>query len=71
MWLLVVMSCIAGDPVPQCGSGVSSTYYTLREDCTDAAVVYHDRLRLIAEADGEDILFVDTRCVSMDLWAGT
>ena len=70
MWLLVVASCIVGDLGPECGSGISPTYYTAPEDCADAAIVYHDRVRLIAEANGEDILLVDTRCVRMDQRAG-
>ena len=70
MWLLVIASCIAGDLSPECGSGISPTYYIAQKDCADAAVVYHDWLRLIAEADGEDILIIDTRCVRMDEEAG-
>jgi hypothetical protein len=70
MWLLVVASCIAGDPGPQCGSGISPTYYTAQEDCADAAVVYHDTLRMIAQANGDEVLVLDTRCVRIDLGGG-
>ena len=70
MWLLVVASCIAGNLGPECGSGISPTYYTAQEDCADAAIVYHDRLRLIAEAEGHEVLLLDTRCVRMDQETG-
>ena len=71
MWLLVIASCIAGDPGPQCGSGISPTYYTAQEDCADAAVVYHDMLRMIARANGDDVLVLDTRCVRIDRGIGS
>ena len=71
MWLLVVASCIAGDPGPECGSGISLTYYTAQEDCSDAAVVYHDRLRFIAEVEGHEVLVLDSRCVRIVVEAGT
>lgn len=70
MWLLVVASCIAGDPAPQCGSGIARTYYAVQADCTDAAVVYHDRLRLIAEAEGHEVILLDSRCVRIAVEAG-
>lgn len=71
MWLLVVASCIAGSTGPECGSGISPTYYTAQEDCAHAAVAYHDRLRLIAEAEGQEVLLLDSRCVRLVVEAGT
>jgi len=70
MWLLVVASCIAGDPGPQCGSAISPAYYTAQEDCADAAVNYHDLLRRIAAANGQVVLVLDTRCLRIDRGAG-
>lgn len=63
MWLLVVASCIAGDPGPYCGSGISPVHYPDFGACEDAAVRYHDHLRATAEEAGLTVLLLDTRCL--------
>jgi hypothetical protein len=63
MWLLVVATCIAGDPAPSCASLIVGAYFPLFGDCEDAAVIVHDRLRAAADADGATILLLDTRCL--------
>ena len=67
MWLLVVVSCIAGEAGPQCGSGISSVYYPGFEACEDAAVRSHDRMRAHAEAEGLTVLLLDTRCIAFPM----
>ena len=63
MWLLVVASCVAGDPAPECGGGTSPVFYPAFEACEDAAVHYHDQMRSIAEEAGITVLLLDTRCL--------
>lgn len=63
MWLLIVASCLAADPGPDCGAGVSPIHYTSFGDCEAAAVRYHDHMRAFAEEDGQTVLLLETRCL--------
>ena len=65
MWLLIVASCIAGDPGPGCGSRVHPVGHQTLEACADAAVRYHDGIRSIAAQTGTRLLLVDTHCFSV------
>lgn len=64
MWLLVV-SCIAGPAAPDCSSGIIPIHYCSVQACADAAVVYHDQIRVIAEEAGLSVLLLDTRCLRL------
>jgi len=68
-WVLIVVSCIAGDALPVCASGISQNRYANFIACEDAAVRTHDRMRASADARGQTVLLLDTRCVALSLGA--
>jgi hypothetical protein len=68
-WVLIVVSCLAGDDLPVCASGISQNRYANFTACEDAAVSMHDHLRAIADARGQSVLLLDTRCLALSLGA--
>ncbi|KGL00999.1 hypothetical protein [Thalassobacter sp. 16PALIMAR09] len=68
-WVLIVVSCIAGDSLPDCGSGISPVRFPDFAACEDAAVRTYDQMRTVAHARGQSVLLLDTRCVALSLGA--
>lgn len=68
-WVLIVVSCIAGDSLPDCGSGISPVRFPDFAACEDAAVRTYDHMRAIADARGQSVLLLDTRCLALSLGA--
>lgn len=64
-WVLIVVSCIAGNDVPLCVSGISQDRYANFTACEDAAVRTHDQLRVAADVRGQTVLLLDTRCLAL------
>ena len=64
-WVLIVVSCIAGDSLPDCGSGISPVRFPDFIACEDAAVRTHDHMRAGADARGQTLLLLDTRCLAL------
>jgi len=64
-WVLIVVSCLAGDDLPVCASGISQNRYANFTDCEDAAVRTHDHLRAGADARGQTVLLLDARCLAL------
>lgn len=71
MWLLIVVSCIAGGDLPECGSGIGPVHYTHFAACEDAAVRTHDHMRAAADSRRQTVLLLDTRCLSFSSGAPT
>jgi hypothetical protein len=68
-WVLIVVSCLAGDDLPVCASSINQSRYAHFTDCEDAAVRTHDHLRAGADARGQTVLLLDTCCVALSLGA--
>ena len=64
-WVLIVDSCIAGDSLPDCGSGISPVRFPDFAACEDAAVRTYDHMRANADARGQTVLLLDTRCLAL------
>ena len=64
-WVLIVVSCIAGDSLPGCGSGFSPVRFPDFIACEDAAVRTHDHIRAGADARGQTVLLLDTHCLAL------
>ena len=64
-WVLIVVSCIAGDSLPGCGSGFSPVRFPDFIACEDAAVHTHDHIRAGADARGQTVLLLDTHCLAL------
>jgi hypothetical protein len=64
-WVLIIVSCIAGDSLPYCGSVIRQDRYANFTACEDAAVRTHDHMRAVADARGQAVLLLDTRCVAL------
>ena len=64
-WVLVVVSCLAGDALPVCASGISQNRYANFTACEDAAVRTHEHMRAGADARGQTVLLLDTRCLAL------
>jgi len=64
-WVLIVVSCIAGDDLPDCGSGISPVRFSDFITCEDTAVRTHEHLRVSADAHGQTVLLLDTRCLAL------
>ena len=62
-WVLIVVSCIAGDSLPDCGSRISPVRFPDFITCEDTAVRTHEHMRASAEARGQTVLLLDTRCM--------
>ena len=71
IWVLIVVSCLAGDDLPVCASGISQNRYAHFTACEDAAVRTHDHMLAGAEARGQTVLLIDTRCLVLSLGAPT
>ena len=70
-WVLIVISCLEGGDVPVCASGISQNRYANFTACEDAAVRMHDQMRAGADARGQTVLLIDTRCLALSLGAPT
>ena len=68
-WVLIVVFCMAGDSLPDCGSGISPVRFPDFIACEGAAVRTHDHMRANADALGQTVLLLDTRCVALSLGA--
>ena len=68
-WVLIVVSCIAGDDLPDCAGGISQNRYVNFTACEDAAVRTHDHMRAAADARGQTVLLLNTRCAALSLGA--
>ena len=69
--VLIVISCLAGGDLPDCGSGISTMRFpdfTARED---AAVRMHDHMQAVADVRGQIVLLLDTRCIALSVGAPT
>lgn len=64
-WVLIVVSCIAGDSLPDCGSGISPVRLPDFTTCEDAAVRTYDHMQAVADACGQTVLLRDTRCLAL------
>lgn len=64
-WVLIIVSCIAGDSLPYCGSAISTVRFPDFIACEDAAVRTHDHMRASADARGKTVLLLDTRCLAL------
>ena len=64
-WVLIVVSCIAGDILPDCGSGISPVRFPDFTACEDAAVRTHDHMRVAANVRGQAVMLLDTRCLAL------
>ena len=64
-WVLIVISCIAGDSLPDCGSGISPVRFPDFIACEDAAVRTYEHMRAGADARGQTVLLLDTRCLAL------
>lgn len=64
-WVLIVVSCIAGDSLPDCGSGISPVRFPDLAACEDTAVRTYDHMRTVADARGQTVLLLDTRCLAL------
>ena len=62
-WVLIIVSCIAGDGLPDCGSAISTVRFPDFIACEDAAVRTHEHMRANADARGQTVLLLDTRCM--------
>lgn len=69
IWVLIVVSCLAGDDLPVCASSISQSRYANFTACEDAAVRTHDQMRAVVDARGQSVLLLDTRCVALSLGA--
>ena len=69
IWVLIVVSCLAGDELPVCANSISQSRYAYFTACEDAAVRTHDHLRATADARGQSVLLLDTRCLALSLGA--
>lgn len=65
IWVLIVVSCLAGDNLPVCASSISQSRYAHFTACEDAAVRTHDQMRSGADARGQTVLLLDTRCLAL------
>ena len=63
MWLLVVSTCVADASGAACVSDLSRAAFLSFQDCEDAAVVTHDRIRSQADQSEVTILALETRCL--------
>ena len=63
--VLIIVSCIAGDSLPYCGGGISQDRYANFTACEDAAVCTHEYMRVSADARGQTVLLLDTRCFAL------
>ena len=70
-WVLIVVSCIAGDSLPDCGSGISPVRFPDFIACEDAAVRAHEHMRAGTDARGHIVLLLVTRCLALSLGAPT
>lgn len=64
-WVLIVVSCLAGDELPVCASSISQSRYAHFTDCEDAAVRTYDHMRANADARTQTVLLLDTRCLAL------
>jgi hypothetical protein len=64
-WVLIVVSCLAGDDLPVCASSISQKRYANFTACEDAAVRTYDHMRANADARGQTVLLLDTRCLAL------
>ena len=64
MWILIVSICMSIGGAPACGSEIYPVAMRTFAECEDAAVLTHDHIRAIADADGVTVLSLDTRCVT-------
>jgi hypothetical protein len=64
-WVLLVVSCIEGDSLPYCGSRISPVRFPDFTACEDAAVRTHEYMRASADARGQTVLLLDTRCMAL------
>ena len=71
IWALIVVSCLASDDLPVCASSISQNRYANFTACEDAAVRMHDQMRAGADARGQTVLLIDTRCLALSLGAPT
>ena len=69
IWVMIVVSCLTGGDQPVCTSGISQNRYENFTDCEDAAVRTHDHIRAVADARGQSVLLLDTRCLALSLGA--
>lgn len=68
-WVLIVVSCIAGASLPDCGSGISPVRFPDFIACEDTAVRTYEHMRASADARGQTVLLLDTRCLALSLGA--
>ena len=67
--VLIILSCIKGDSLPDCGSGISQNCYANFSTCEDAVVRTQDQMRADADARGQTVLLIDTRCIVLSVGA--
>ena len=64
MWVLIVSICMSIGEALACGSDIYPGAMRTFAECEDAAVLSHDQIRAIADADGVTVLSLDTHCVT-------
>lgn len=64
MWVLIVSMCMSIGGAPACGSDIYPVTMQTFAECEDTAVISHDQIRAVADAEYVIVLALDTHCVS-------
>lgn len=64
MWVLIVSMCMSIGGVPACESAIYPVGMHAFAECEDTAVISHDQIRAVADAEDVIVLALDTHCVS-------